>query len=206
MGIAWNKGMKFPYKARPNQKGKIPWNKGKKIHYPVWNKGLKGWNLGHSVSEQTKIKIGAKGKITRTGMKFSETHKQNISKALRNKPKTREHALKVGEAHKGEKSRFWRGGVTPENKLLRRSLIFRLWREAVFKRDDWTCVWCKERGGVLHPDHIKMFADYPKLRFELSNGQTLCKLCHIWKTKWDMRIYRGKVPELNFIRTGSFEK
>lgn len=55
---------------------------------------------------------------------------------------------------------------------------YRLWREAVFKRDDWTCVWCFKRGGDLEADHIKSFANHPELRFVLDNGRTLCIPCH----------------------------
>ena len=79
----------------------------------------------------------------------------------------------------GEKASNWRGGVTPKNKVIRRSLEFQLWREAVFKRDDWTCRWCGQRGGILHPHHIKPFAYYPELRFAIDNGITLCKACHM---------------------------
>ena len=34
------------------------------------------------------------------------------------------------------------------------------------------------KGTHLSQYHIKPFADYPDLRFELSNGRTLCVPCH----------------------------
>jgi hypothetical protein len=79
----------------------------------------------------------------------------------------------------GVRSHFWKGGVSPENKRLRRSGEYRLWREAVFKRDNYTCIWCGDKtGGNLEADHIKPFASYPELRFAIDNGRTLCKPCH----------------------------
>ena len=57
-------------------------------------------------------------------------------------------------------------------------LEYRLWREAVFARDDWTCQECKERGGKLHADHIKPWKDFPQDRYDVANGRTLCVECH----------------------------
>lgn len=91
---------------------------------------------------------------------------------------SKEYRLKEALAHKGKKSHFWKGGITKKNELLRKGLKFRLWREAVFKRDNWICHWCGIRGGKLHPHHIESFAKYLKLRFVLSNGLTLCEECH----------------------------
>lgn len=68
--------------------------------------------------------------------------------------------------------------VTPELDLLRHSAAYREWRTAVFERDDYTCQECGDRGGELNADHIKTFAHHPDLRFELSNGRTLCVPCH----------------------------
>ena len=80
----------------------------------------------------------------------------------------------------GAKNPSWKGGVSSVNRRIRNSGEYRHWREAVFKRDNWTCQKCGRRGGVaLHPHHLKPFADYPALRFEVSNGMTLCAdPCH----------------------------
>lgn len=88
----------------------------------------------------------------------------------------------------------WKGGITPVNKLIRNSVEANEWRKAVFERDDYTCQHCglsKEVSGNLNADHIKPFALYPELRFELSNGRTLCKPCHLkTDTHGGQLIYR----------------
>jgi len=55
---------------------------------------------------------------------------------------------------------------------------YKRWRRAVFERDDYTCQICGERGGRLCADHIMPYGDFPLLRYELSNGRTLCQDCH----------------------------
>lgn len=84
---------------------------------------------------------------------------------------------------KGEKHWAWKGGITPINRVIRNSLEMKLWRRAVFERDNYMCVWCGAKNGngitvVLHADHIKQFAYFPELRFAIDNGRTLCSSCH----------------------------
>jgi hypothetical protein len=51
------------------------------------------------------------------------------------------------------------------------------WRKAVFKRDNFQR--CGKRGGVLQAHHIKSWAKFPELRFDVANGKTLCESpCH----------------------------
>lgn len=52
------------------------------------------------------------------------------------------------------------------------------WRKRVFSRDNFSCQICGNVGGKLNAHHIKRFADYPSLRFEVNNGITLCEMCH----------------------------
>ncbi len=55
---------------------------------------------------------------------------------------------------------------------------YKLWRKAVFDRDGYTCQHCGEKGGRLNADHIMKWSDYPELRYDVSNGRTLCQDCH----------------------------
>jgi 5-methylcytosine-specific restriction endonuclease McrA len=64
------------------------------------------------------------------------------------------------------------------DRLARYSPEAKEWRVAIFERDNYTCGSCGERGGYLEADHIKPWAYFPDLRFELSNGRTLCRSCH----------------------------
>lgn len=83
----------------------------------------------------------------------------------------------------GEKNHRWKGGITGWQRKIRTSLEYKNWRRQVFERDKYTCQECGIKSGsgkavILHADHIKPFAFYPKLRLELSNGRTLCIRCH----------------------------
>lgn len=72
-----------------------------------------------------------------------------------------------------EVKRFW---LT--NQEWRTTKEYKEWRNAVFNRDNYTCQSCKVRGGKLNAHHIKSFSKYEGLRFDVSNGVTLCYTCH----------------------------
>lgn len=72
----------------------------------------------------------------------------------------------------------WNGFSELETRRIRKSLDYKNWQNEVFKRDDYTCQCCGKRGGVLHAHHLESFSDNPDLRFDISNGITLCENCH----------------------------
>lgn len=79
----------------------------------------------------------------------------------------------------GEKSHRWQGGKTEQVKLIRGSLAYAQWRQAVYRRDNFTCRICGKVGGKLAAHHIRKFSDHPDKRFDVANGVTLCwSPCH----------------------------
>jgi len=102
----------------------------------------------------------------------------NNARAMLGKKLSVETLLKMSLAHTGSKNHNWDGGKTKKSQRIRKSFQYRFWRANVLKRDDYTCLICKKRGGKLHVDHIKPFALYPELHFLLDNGRTLCISCH----------------------------
>ena len=88
----------------------------------------------------------------------------------------------------GENSRFWKGGISTINEKERKSTKCKDWKKSVFERDNYTCVDCGKKGGELNADHIKPFALFKELRFDVNNGRTLCVECH-YKTD----TYGGKM-------------
>ncbi|MCK9371085.1 HNH endonuclease [Candidatus Dojkabacteria bacterium] len=93
---------------------------------------------------------------------------------------------------RGKKTNSWRGGVVGKNKLDRINVAYKKWRKAVFERDDYTCQICGKRGGELNADHIRSFADYPSLRYDIFNGQTMCRSCHYYKTTGEFMSENNK--------------
>jgi 5-methylcytosine-specific restriction endonuclease McrA len=62
----------------------------------------------------------------------------------------------------------YRGRLSPQTKI---------WRKAVFLRDNYTCTACGEKKQ-LHAHHIKHWASNEDARFDIDNGITLCEVCH----------------------------
>lgn len=52
------------------------------------------------------------------------------------------------------------------------------WARTVISRDKAKCQRCGATNVELHAHHIVGFAERPELRFEISNGLTLCFRCH----------------------------
>ena len=124
------------------------------------------------------------------GSKLMENHKENIGKSLKGRHISPNTEFKKGVDRKGEKSSRWKGGITPLNFKIRNSEEYKLWRKAVFERDNFTCIWCDKKGGTLHADHIKPFALFPELRFAIDNGRTLCKDCHLKTSTFGGRTHK----------------
>ena len=137
------------------QIGRIPWNKGKIGIY----------------SEETLRKISENNWCR--GKKNPQLTEANLKRVY-----TSEMRKKMSERQKGEKGSNYRGGIADINNLIRHSIEYKLWREEVFIRDDYTCWKCNQRGKRIHAHHIVGFSTYPEGRFDINNGATLCIKCH----------------------------
>ncbi|OGD89230.1 hypothetical protein A2W70_04460 [Candidatus Curtissbacteria bacterium RIFCSPLOWO2_02_41_11] len=159
--------------------------KGKKAPWAINNKQL--FKKGEHYNINTEFKKGQPS--WNKGLKMS---------GMSDKHHSLETKEKMRLSSSGIKSSNWKGGISPLNKIIRRSLKYRTWREAIFERDNYTCQICgiKNQKGLgktieLHADHIKPFSIFPELRYDVSNGQTLCIDCH---KKTD--TYGGKTRNL----------
>lgn len=65
-----------------------------------------------------------------------------------------------------------------QTRRLARNGKHRSWANAVISRDKAACQICGATKAELHAHHIKSWRDYPELRWDIDNGQTLCAQCH----------------------------
>lgn len=79
---------------------------------------------------------------------------------------------------RGSRSHRWKGGSTKLVTLRRTNRKYQEWRRRVFKRDNYTCQMCSERGGRLTVHHIKKVSTHEHLIYASWNGIALCWSCH----------------------------
>lgn len=116
-------------------------------------KGVATWNKGLKTPEHIKKKISEGG----LGLRKPQHMIDKIS---------------------GANNHNWRGGITPINEHIRKSLEYKLWRNFVFERDNYTCQFCGQVSGDINAHHILPFSVFEKERFNTDNGVTLCGGCH----------------------------
>ncbi len=145
----------------------------------VFQKGQVSWNKGKTAKTCESIRICAE---KRKGQKFTPEQIKRMSDAHKGNKPTQETRLKMSEAHSSEKHWNWQGGITDATHRLRQQMKNKNWRKKIFERDDYTCQTCglesEPSSNKLDSHHIKNFKDYPELRYDMNNGQTLCKACH----------------------------
>ncbi len=172
------KGSKQSFEARAKMSNS---RKGRVIS-PEWRKKLGDSQRGKPkkpLSESAKQKL----RNINLGKKLSEETKKKITQSL------------IGKFAK-EKHPNWKGGITSTNHSIRHSVEYKLWRKSVFARDHYICIWCKDpTKKYIQADHIKPFYLYPKLRFAIDNGRTLCVDCHKKTETYGIYIRRNKTSE-----------
>jgi hypothetical protein len=142
----------------------------KKGHKPVnpFKKGMVPWNKGKPVSEEMR------------------SHLSNLQKGRKHSPE---------EIEKRRKSliKDWDKYVGYD----RHSAASRRWSREVRSRDGFICQKCFSVKGKLHAHHIKSWKDNEVLRFDVSNGITLCIPCHKLEHKDDIYNAWNKGKEMS---------
>ncbi len=121
----------------------------------------------HTLEAKEKMSRKRMGNVYRVGKKHTPETRARISQTVR-----------MRTPH-GKQCHSYKDGKLAERRGLRFSPEYKRWRFDVFARDKFTCQECGDnRGGNLVAHHIKPFAEYPDLRFDVTNGLTLCVVCH----------------------------
>lgn len=129
------------------------------------------------------------------GTKRSDATRQKISRTR----------VLLGSA-RGHNNPNWHGGHAGNARAARlcdmATTRYKDWRKAVYTRDNYTCQFCGAHNGngvavILHADHIKPYAAFPELRYDVANGRTLCRKCHGTTFKENIRLIKQARHERN---------
>ena len=167
---------------------------------PSWNKGVKMWEnrkhpcLGKKLTDKQKKKIS---KATKKAMQRPKVKEKTGFPKGRKNPKLSKIRKKLWDEDKlkrkfGKENPAWKGGIYKLSRRIRFSRKYKEWRKKVLERDNHTCKKCgkKKELQVHHKNSfIKIIkkhdlkntkeASYCGDLWDLKNGETLCKECHV---------------------------
>ena len=137
------------------------------------------------------------------GKTLTESHRKHLSEAhkgltsgMKGKRHSAEVRAKMSKSKRGENNGEnhynWKGGISVIDRRIRHLPDYKEWRNAIFKRDSWTCRVCSVNGVYVTAHHIKSFSKIIKENniidilsarqcvelWNLDNGVTLCEDCH----------------------------
>ncbi|MHA1854067.1 MAG: HNH endonuclease [Candidatus Heimdallarchaeaceae archaeon] len=183
-------GIEFP---RPKWISKKNWAIrkfcSKKCHYengleqlicPICGKEFKVWKYQKRIYCSSLCKNRSRpdrgGKIILTCKVCGKVFTPKAGGTLGRQAKYCSHKCK-GIAMSKENHPMWKGGIAEKHRPATKE--YKDWRISVYKRDWFKCQDCGnhcKKDIIAH--HLKSWKDYPKLRFEITNGITLCRKCH----------------------------
>jgi len=134
------------------------------------------------------------GKTKSCGCKWGKGGKFSKGLVPWNKGKTTPEHVKKKQSDVKKGKTAWNKGIGSG----RNSAICQEWRQKVLERDGHKCIQCNSEEH-LHCDHIVSWKENVELRFEVSNGQTLCRSCHLKKS-----IEHGEVKGVFFKKGDAY--
>lgn len=162
-----NRPKKLREKFMYYNRGRIPWNKGKKC--PQYS-GENHWNWGNNMPQKSIEKM----RKSLTGKKqSSEIIKKRFAwqDGYAHSPETK---AKIGRANSGEGNGCWKGGISSEPYAP--VWIDKRFKAGIRERDNNTCQNpdCRGTDKTLTVHHV----DYDKKNCEPENLITLCRSCN----------------------------
>ena len=155
--------------------------------------------MGNTVSNITRFKLS---KINKGKNHTAETKEKCRLMAL-GRTHTEEARKKISISHSGKNHYHWNPDRKKvfKNAIARMTTEYRNWRAKVYKRDRYTCKLEDEKcKGKIVAHHIKPWALFPKMRYNVANGITLCAFHHP-RTRDEEKKSEQKLLTINLMRT-----
>lgn len=164
-------------------------HRGMTFHHP--NKGksyeeIHGEEKALEIKEKASSKLRGKQSLIKgltfveyVGVEKAKLYSEKKSKSSKGKPKgpqSEEHRKNNSKS----KLKYWNTSEPQGNRNSDfKSLPYDTWVKSCLIRDEYTCQRCGKVGGQLHIHHIKPWPQNSELRYEVSNGKTVCAYpCH----------------------------
>lgn len=161
---------------------------------------FKKGEINNPMTESMRIRLSK----SHFGKKLSEEHKKNIGISKKGiipsniemlktymlgRNHTEETKRKISIANTGSKNGMWIKDRNIIDRKARNNPDYVQWRKKVWLRDNFKCkIANPDCKGRLEAHHILGWKFYPKLRYEVNNGITLCHAHHPRKRSEEARL------------------